>query len=272
MSINSDNEGKRIIEASVEIRATPEAVWKAIATGPGIASWFMKMETEFDERVGGEVRARMGDEMVPIAKLTAWDPPRKFASKGDNAFGPGSPAMAYEWTVEAKDGDTCVVRLVQTLFAEDDAWDTQLGDTEPGWNSFFHILRNYVERHADQPSAVVQAMAPVPGEQDEAFARLTKALGITDVSEGARVDSAVDGAPAFSGEIEAVVIGQTSRAMIRLEEPYPGTAWVGAGPIGGKMTAVVSLYCYGDGAPDTEASDNAKLGAWLQGHGQAVST
>ncbi len=80
----------------------------------------MKMETEFDERVGGEIRARMGDEMVPIAKLTAWDPPRKFASLNDNAFGPESPAMACEWTVEAKDGDTCVVRLVQTLFAEDD--------------------------------------------------------------------------------------------------------------------------------------------------------
>ena len=115
-------------------------------------------------------------------------------------------------------------------------------------------------------------MAPVPSTQDEAFARLTKGLGITEVREGARTDSAADGAPAFAGEIEAVVIGQTSRAMIHLEEPHPGTAWVGAGPIGGNMTAVVSLYYYGNGALDTEAGDNARLRAWLKGHGQAVST
>ena len=46
----------------------------------------------------------MGEEMVPIAKLTAWDPPVHFATEGDNAFGPGSPKIGYEWTVEAKDG------------------------------------------------------------------------------------------------------------------------------------------------------------------------
>ena len=270
MSKHETAKGPRVVTSEVEIRATPEAVWKAIATGPGIKSWFMAMESEFDERVGGEVRTKMGDEMVPTAKITAWDPPHRFATEGENSFGPGSPKIAYEWTVEAKGGGKCVMRMVQTLFTEDDAWDTQVGDTEAGWPAFFHILRNYVERHADQPSGVVQAMNPVPGTKAEAFQRLTAALGIAKIAKGARVDSHIDGAPPFSGEIEDVVRGRSDRIMIRLERPFPGTAWIGVGPIERKMTAIVTLYYYGKGAAKASDRDNALLTPWLQAHGQTV--
>ena len=81
MSIENDGKGRRRVKAEVEIQASPEAIWKAIASGPGVAAWFMGMESEFDEHEGGEVRAKMGDQMVPIAKLTAWDPPKLFATK-----------------------------------------------------------------------------------------------------------------------------------------------------------------------------------------------
>ncbi len=272
MSINKDDKGRRRVETEVEIQASPEAVWKAIATGPGIKSWFMAMETEFDERVGGEVRTKMGDEMVPVAKLTAWDPPKHFATEGDDAFGPGSPKIAYEWTVEAKGGGKCVMRMVQTLFAEDDSWDTQVGDTEAGWPAFFHVLRNYVERHAEEPSGVVQAMGPVPGSKDEAFERLTGALGVGEIAKGASVDCNVDGVPAFSGEIEDVVRGRSNRIMIRLEQPFAGTGWIGVGPIGGNMSAIVTLYYYGEGAAEASARDNAQLTGWLQSHGETVSS
>lgn len=269
MSINSDNEGRRTIKAEVEIRATPEAVWKAIASGPGIASWFMAMDSEFDERVGGEIRTRMGEEMVKMGELTAWDPPNHFASEGDNAYGPDTPRVGFEWTVETKAGGTCVVRLVHSLFVEDDSWDTQLGDAEAGWPAFFHILRNYVERHMEQPSGVAQAMGPVPGTMGDAFARLTNALGLNELTPGATINCAADGAPPFAGEIEDVVRGRSTRAMLRLERPYPGTGWIGVAPINGNMTAMVSLYYYGEGAPDAGARDGAQLTDWLQAHGQS---
>ncbi len=270
MSTPKDEQGRPRVETEVEIQATPEAIWKAIATGPGVKSWFMGMESEFDERVGGEVRTKMGEEMVPIAKLTAWDPPNHFATEADNALGPGSPKIAYEWTIEAKGGGKCIVRHLQTLFTEDDSWDTQVGDTSAGWPSFFHVLRNYVERHAEEPSGVVQAMGPVPGSKDEAFERLTSALGVTEIAKGASVDCNVDGAPAFSGEIEDVVRGRSDRIMICLEKPFAGTGWIGVGPIGGSMTAIVTLYLYGEGAAEASASANAQLMPWLQAHGEAV--
>lgn len=272
MSIEKNDKGHRTVKTEVEIQATPEAVWKAIATGPGIKSWFMGMESEFDERVGGEVRTKMGEEMVPVSKLTAWDPPRHFATEGENAFGPGSPNIGYEWTVEAKGQGKCVLRMVQTLFTEDDSWDTQVGDTSAGWPSFFHVLRNYVERHADEPSGVVQAMGPVGGSKEEAFERLTAALQVEDLAKGASVHSTVDGAPAFSGEIEDVVRGRSDRVMIRLEKPFAGTGWIGVGPIGGNMTAIVTLYYYGEGSAEASESDNAQLTGWLKAHGETVSS
>ena len=271
MSNEKDDKNPRRVETEVEIQASPEAVWKAIATGPGIKSWFMGMESEFDETVGGEVRTKMGDTMVPMAKITAWDPPKHFATEGENAFGPGSPTIGYEWTVEVK-GGKCIMRMVQTLFTEDDAWDTQVGDTEAGWPAFFHVLRNYVERHAEQPSGVVQAMGPVPGTKDEAFERLTSALGVGEIAKGASVHCSVEGVPPFSGEIEDVVHGRSNRIMIRLERPFPGTAWIGVGPIGGNMTAIATMYYYGEGAPEASARDNEQLTAWLQAHGETVSS
>ena len=272
MSIDRDDKGHPRIEAEVEIQATPEAVWKAIATGPGIKSWFMGMENEFDERPGGEVRTKMGDKMIPIAEVTAWDPPKHFATVGNHAFGPGSPNIAYEWTVESKGGGKCVMRMVQTLFAEDEAWDTQVGDTQAGWPAFFHILRNYVERHADQPSGVVQAMGPISGTKAEAFERLTTALGVTDLTKGATVRCTTDGAPSFTGEIEDILHGRTDRVMLRLTDPFPGTAWISAGPINGSLTAIATMYYYGEGAPEAAARDHAQLTDWLKTYGETVAS
>ena len=93
-----------------------------------------------------------------------------------------------------------------------------------------------------------------------------------EIAKGASVDCDVDGAPAFSGEIEDVVRGRSDRIMIRLEQPFPGTGWIGVGPIGGNMTAIVTLYYYGDGAAEASARDNAQLTGWLQAYGETVSS
>ena len=50
MNIENDGEGRRSVRAEVEINASPEAVWEAIATGPGIASDIVEvwMKTPFE--------------------------------------------------------------------------------------------------------------------------------------------------------------------------------------------------------------------------------
>ena len=48
MSVKKDASGRRSVQVEVEVPGTPEEVWQAIATGPGISSWFVP--TEFEKR------------------------------------------------------------------------------------------------------------------------------------------------------------------------------------------------------------------------------
>ncbi len=41
MSVKQEAGGRRSVQVDVEVPGTPEEVWQAIATGPGISSWFV---------------------------------------------------------------------------------------------------------------------------------------------------------------------------------------------------------------------------------------
>ena len=155
MSVKKEASGRRSIQVEVEVPGTPEEVWQAIATGPGISSWFAP--AEFEERDGKPVAltVNLGPGMESRSVVTAWDAPRMFASEGDGWF-PGSPPVATEWSVEARAGGVCVVRVVQSLFASTDDWDDQLIGTESGIPGAFRILRIYLTHFRGQRSAFMQ--------------------------------------------------------------------------------------------------------------------
>ena len=44
MSVKKEASGRRSVQVEVEVPGTPEEVWQAIATGPGISSWLMPAE------------------------------------------------------------------------------------------------------------------------------------------------------------------------------------------------------------------------------------
>ena len=46
MTVKKDSSGRRSVEAEIEVPGTPETVWTAIATGPGISSWFVPAEVD----------------------------------------------------------------------------------------------------------------------------------------------------------------------------------------------------------------------------------
>ena len=53
MSVKIEDTGRRSIQVEVEVPGTPEDVWQAIATGPGISAWFVP--AEFEEQGGKPV-------------------------------------------------------------------------------------------------------------------------------------------------------------------------------------------------------------------------
>jgi hypothetical protein len=65
------------IRREVELPATPEEVWEAVATGPGNGAWLFPNETEGIE----------GGTPPDDSPVTAWDPSRHFAVRFEGEEG-----------------------------------------------------------------------------------------------------------------------------------------------------------------------------------------
>ena len=259
MSVKKEPSGRRSVQVEVEVPGTPEEVWQAIATGPGISSWFVP--ADFEERDGKPVALKLnfGPGMESRSVVTAWDPPRMFAAQGEG-WG-GSPPIATEWSVEARAGGVCLVRVVNSLFASTDDWDNQLEATESGWPGFFRILRIYLTHFRGQRSAMMQWMAPAAGTEAAAWETLTAASGLKGVRAGQRW-TAPAGLPALGGVVEQVSQSPCN-ALLRLDKPGPGAAALGAVNYGGAMVTL-SFYLYGDQAAGTVARETPLWQAWIQ--------
>jgi uncharacterized protein YndB with AHSA1/START domain len=261
MPLKKETSGRRWYQVEVEVPGTPEEVWQAIATGPGISSWFVP--SRFEERDGKPVAVKMefGPGMELQAEVTAWEPLRKWAAQSEG-FTPGAPPIASEWSIEARAGGNCVVRIVQSLFADTDDWDNQLEGAEYGWPGFLRALRLYLTHFRGQRSAPMKWMAPAAGTEADAWEALTAAVGLKGVGEGQRW-TAPSGVPAFSGVVEYLAQSPYD-ALLRLDKPGPGIAALGAMNFGGQSMIALGFYLYGDAAAATVARETPLWDAWIQ--------
>lgn len=262
MSVKNDASGRRSVQVEVEVPGTPEEVWQAIATGPGVSSWFVP--AEFEERDGKPVAMTLsfGPGMQLNSEITAWDSPRTFTKESDGLM-PGSPSMAEEWTVEARGGGKCVIRIVHSLFASTDDWDDQLEATKSGWPGFLRTLQIYLTHFRGQRSALMQVMTPAGSTDAENWEKLTTALGVKGLSVGQHWTAPAD-VPPLSGVLEYFT-DDPCDALLRLDRPAPGIGGLGAFTYpGGQSMVGVNFYLYGDHAAETVARETPVWQAWLQ--------
>jgi uncharacterized protein YndB with AHSA1/START domain len=269
MSVKKDESGRRSVQAEVEVPGTPEEVWQAIATGPGISSWFVPSEVE--EHEGGSAVSHFGPggSMDSVATITAWDPPRRFVAETDE-LGEGAQPVATEWIVEARSGGVCVVRVVHSWFASSDDWDEQFEGHKQGWLAFFRILRLYLTHFRGQSCVAFQLMGVAPEPKSEAWAALIGSLGLTGAAEGQRVKTAA-AAPPLAGLVERVGPREyPEELLLRLDEPAPGLAHLFAMPMGGQIYMPIRIYLYGDRASAAVARDEPLWQSWINEHFPAV--
>ena len=261
MSVKKEASGRRSIQVEIEVPGTPEQVWQAIASESGISAWFVP--AEFEEKDGKPVAVKLdfGPGMESRSVVTAWEPQRKFAREGAG-WVPGSPPIATEFSIEARSGGVCVVRVVQSLFSSTDDWDAQLTGAEGGWPGIFRILRLYLAHFRGQKAAIMQVMAPVAGTAAEAWATLTTGLGLKGVAAGQRW-TAPSGVPALGGVMEYYSESPYG-ALLRLDKPGPGTVGVGTIEFGDTVMANLTFYMYGDKAAATVARETPRWQAWMQ--------
>lgn len=261
MPIQKDPSGRRFVAVETEVPGTPEEVWQAIATGPGLTAWFVPSQLE--EREHGALIMNFGPGMESKGEILEWDPPRRFTAENKDDMGPGAPTVATEWTIEAKAGGTCRVRVVHSWFASTDDWDHQYEGVEQGWPAFFRILKSYLAHFRGQPCTQVQLMAFTSEPKEKAWAELTQSLGLTGATVGQSVKSLGD-APRLAALVEHAGPEAYPELMLRLEQPAPGTAHLFAMPMGGQVCLSVRLYLYGKEANAVAAGEEPVWQAWLE--------
>ena len=261
MSIKKDPSGCRSVQVEVEVPGTPEEVWQAIASGPGISSWFVPTRSE--ERAGGEVVSTFGPGMDCPATITAWEAPKRFVVEGTMGP-PDSPKVATEWSVEARAGGVCVVRVVHSLFASSDDWDGQLTGLEQGWPTYFRILRLYLERHKGLSCSAMHFVAFSSETESAAWEKAGGELALLGLSLGQRW-SAPRGFPALGGVVDRLGHGMHSNTiLLRVDDPAPGSAYLGAFSCGGMVMVCMSVYLYGEQAAAIAAEETPRWDAWFQ--------
>jgi len=233
------------LNLQIEVPGTPEQVWEAIATGPGITAWFMPAETE-----GGTITFHHAPGQSSEAQITDAEAPNRLRF----VEGPGG-AMATEFLVEARAGGTCVVRVVTSGFGDKSAND--------GWTAALLSLRLYLEHFAGRHASVVVAGGVVPGPAERAWEALRGALGLGDLAEGSRAETSGDGVPRLAGVVEGRL---DTMATLRLEEPAPGLAFVGVGgPDEEQVYAFVRAQLFGNDAAGLVAELQPRLRAVVEG-------
>ena len=264
MSVNKDASGRRYVQVEFEVPGTPEEVWDAIATGPGISSWFVP--TVVEERDGKPVAMKyiFGPGIEPSAEVTAWHPPLTFTAQGE-VYGGGAPPVATEWTIEARSGGVCLVRMVHSLFASTDEWDNQIEGAEMGWSGFLRTLKLYLKHFRGQRAAIMQLTTPVAGSEAETWEILTSAMGVSGAKLGQRWATPA-GVSALGGIVEEFT-AEPYDALMRLDAPWPGIAALGAVTYpNGPTVAAMNLYIYGDKAAEIVAEQTPVWQAFLQEH------
>ena len=189
------------VTAEISVEATPEQVWEAIATGPGIDSWFMG-KSEVDPRQGGRGSFSMMGETSGTT-VTAWEPGKRFKYQSD-ADDQGN-FMAFEYLLEGRDGGGTVVRFVHSGFLGDD-WETEYDALSIGDAMYLRKLGVYVEHFAPRTSRWnLFVPGPVVAREGAGWEAYTDAFGLgPEAKEGDAARVAIpgiepqDGVVAFS--------------------------------------------------------------------------
>ena len=141
-------------EIVIEIKATPEEVFRAITEPEQIVKWFAP-ESRVDPRVGGEYVFSWGPGMEGKTTISGWDPYTHFGTCSERSVtygGTGKPVdtgvtrqMAVDYYIEAIGDGVTRLRLVQSGFGPEAAWDDEFEATKTGWGDFLKKLKEVLE-------------------------------------------------------------------------------------------------------------------------------
>jgi uncharacterized protein YndB with AHSA1/START domain len=154
------------------VDASPEQVWDAIATGPGISSWFIGRTTIDNDTVTTD----FGGITMPTGTITTSERPTRFAHRSPAA--PDGRFIAYEYLIEARDRTATVLRTVTSGFLPGDDWTDEYEAMQYGNEMFFATLDQYLRHFPGRTATPVTLFGPNVTDWPTTWARLYDTLGL----------------------------------------------------------------------------------------------
>jgi uncharacterized protein YndB with AHSA1/START domain len=135
----------RALDLTIDIDATLEEVWQALATGEGIARWFAP-HAAVTPGEGGSVSVGWDPKEMWETPITVWEPQRRMQTASEMPSPDGRMVrLAVDYYLEVR-GGRVRVRLVHSGF-DDSSWDDYIDGLDAGWSYFLFNLKHALERH-----------------------------------------------------------------------------------------------------------------------------
>jgi uncharacterized protein YndB with AHSA1/START domain len=238
------------VREEIDLDATPEQVWDAIATGPGVNSWFMG-RNEIAGGVGSRTTIDVGG-WVEHATITRWEPCAAFAYQSDTAE--NGTFMAFEFLIEGRDGGSTTLRFAHHGMLGDD-WADEYDALRTGDSVYLRKLAAYVKFFAPRTSRYDMTV-PGPRVPDKAavWDALRRALGVDGpVADGEKARLSIEGVPAVDGVVDF------TKAQSFLGMRTPDAMYVLIH--GYEDTVLVTKHSFGD--VDDQAAETRAWEKWL---------
>jgi uncharacterized protein YndB with AHSA1/START domain len=180
MGAKRTRSSRRRVEASIDIEAPVEAVWKALTDAEELSRWF-PLRARVTPGEGGSIGISWGPPHEGTSRIEIWEPGRRLrlidqgfgnsdvVGAPREAGGAGStPAaaippvpVALDYLLEGRGGKT-TLRLVHAGFGDGNEWDEEFDIVRRGWRFELRGLRHYLERHRGTPRLAIWPRLPLP--------------------------------------------------------------------------------------------------------------
>ena len=218
-------EPTRTIDLTVEIAAPVDEVWKAVATGDGIARWFAPIAS-VDDGEGGTVTVAWAEGADWPSRITAWRPGEhlQMVDLSDADAAAAGTALTVDYHLEDAAGKTRL-RLVTSNVPGTPDWEDYVNMMLNGWRVFLWNLAHAVERHPGVARRMISVRPWVTGSREEVWERVfgeeglggggVGAVAAGSVAAGDRFRFVLDGGEALEG---VVVLCDRPRAFAGMVE------------------------------------------------------
>ena len=176
----TENDSRRF-ELSLEIDASPEAVWSALTEARELERWF-PLRAEVEPRPGGRYFLSWENEWQDEGRIQIFEPNRHLRTSWAGERADRAAQLAVDYHLEGRGGRT-VLRLVHSGFGRDASWDREFDGISLGWSFELRSLRHYLERHRGQDRHVVYLLRNTGREPAEAWRMALEELG-AEIPEG----------------------------------------------------------------------------------------